>query len=271
MFKIIFLGTSAAVPTAQRSLPAILVKHEGQRFLVDCGEGTQLRLLQAGESFKIPHIFLTHDHLDHILGLGGLFFSISLLRMEPTPRIKIYGGRTTLSRVKSLAAMIRSAKTGQAHVQLEYVKASPGIVFESDKLAITAFSTSHRKRRPSFGYIFQTKQTGIKAVFMGDTRYTFFLAKATNEADCLVSEANFAADETDLAGKVGHLTAAQAARIATEAGAKCLMLNHVSRKYADNPEKILAEAKAIFPNTLLPNDLDCFEITHHGVRHVQQT
>ena len=83
MFEIVFLGTSASIPTPGRSLPATLVKHQGQRFLVDCGEGTQLRLMQANESLKIPHIFLTHDYLDHALGLGGLLFSVSLRRMKP--------------------------------------------------------------------------------------------------------------------------------------------------------------------------------------------
>ena len=108
MIELSFLGTSAAIPTATRSHLATLVKHEGQCFLVDCGEGAQLRLMQARESLRIPYIFLTHDHLDHILGLGGLFLSLSLLRMQPTPHVTIYGGGATLERARILASMIRS-------------------------------------------------------------------------------------------------------------------------------------------------------------------
>jgi len=264
MFEIIFLGTSASIPTPSRSLPAILVKHHGKRFLVDCGEGTQLRLMQAKESLKIPHIFLTHDHLDHVLGLGGLLFSVSLRRMKPVPHVKIYGGSSTLDRARTLATMIRSSEQ-QAHVELNYVKVSTGTVFESERLVVTAFPTNHRER-PCFGYIFQSKGTkGVKIVFTGDTGYMDSLIQVAKDADCLVAEATFASDRDALASKVGHLTAVQAARIAAEAGVKCLMLNHVSRTYANALEKVLAEAQAVFPNTMLPNDLDRFQINRNGV------
>ncbi len=265
MFEITFLGTAASIPTATRSLPAILVKHEGQRFLVDCGEGTQLRLMQAGESLKILHIFLTHDHLDHILGLGGLLFSLSLRRMEPPPQVAVYGGSTTLERAQTLATMTRSSSGREAHLELDFCEISPGIILETNQLKVTAFSTSHREQHPSFGYIFESKgRKRVKLAFTGDTRYTASLVDAANGADCLVSEANFVSDKEELANQVGHLTAAQAARIAAEAGVKCLMLNHVSREYADAPDKVLSEARAIFPNTSLPNDLDTFQISQSG-------
>jgi len=268
MIELVFLGTSASIPTPTRSLPAILIKHQGQRFLVDCGEGTQLRLMQAGEGLKIPHIFLTHDHLDHVLGLGGLLFSLSLRHMKPAPHITTYGGSTTLDRVRTLATMIRSSERGKAHIQLDCIEVSPGIVFESDWLTVTAFLTNHRER-PCFGYIFQSKgKKGVKVVFTGDTGYMDSLIEVARRADCLVSEANFASDKEAKASKVGHLTAAQAARIAAEARVKCLMLNHVSRAYADDLEKVLSEAKAIFPNTLLPSDLDRFQVGQEGARRV---
>lgn len=267
MIEFVFLGTSASIPTPTRSLPAILVKHQGQRFLVDCGEGTQLRLMQAGESLKIPHIFLTHDHLDHVLGLGGLLFSLSLRRMEPAPHITIYGGSTTLDRARTLAAMIRSSEKSKAHVELSYVEVSPGIVFESARLTVTAFQTNHREW-PCFGYIFQSKgKNGVKVVFTGDTGYMDSLIEVARGADCLVSEANFASDKEAIASQVGHLTAAQAARIAAKAEVKCLMLNHVSREYADDLERVLTEARILFPNTLLPGDLDRFQVNQNDVCH----
>src|SRR2546423_15587489 len=79
MFDLIFLGTAASTPSAERGLPAALVGAGSARFLIDCGEGTQRQLLRAGSGFRrIGHVLLTHAHLDHVLGLGGLI---------PTPRL----------------------------------------------------------------------------------------------------------------------------------------------------------------------------------------
>ena len=73
MFEILFLGTSASAPSAKRGLPAQIITHDEYRFLIDCGEGTQRQILQAGVGFRhLTRILLTHGHLDHILGLGGL-------------------------------------------------------------------------------------------------------------------------------------------------------------------------------------------------------
>lgn len=268
MFEITFLGTSSSIPTSTRSLPSILARHQGQRFLIDCGEGTQLRLMQAGQSLKIPHIFLTHDHLDHVLGLGGLLFSLSLRRMKPIPHVTIYGGGTTLDRARTLTNMIRSSEKGKAYVELTFIEIVPGVVFEDDRLAVTAFPTNHRER-PCFGYVFKSEgRKGAKVVFTGDTGYMDSLVEVADEADCLVCEATFASDEEVLANKVGHLTAGQAAGIAAKANVKCLMLNHVSRAYANEPELLLPEAKSLFPNTLLPSDLDRFQISRERVIRV---
>ena len=73
MFDLVFLGTAAAAPTADRGSPALLVGRGPSRFLVDCGEGTQRQLLRAGLGFRgLGHVLLTHAHLDHVGGLPGL-------------------------------------------------------------------------------------------------------------------------------------------------------------------------------------------------------
>jgi len=224
--------------------------------------------MQARKSLDIAHIFLTHDHLDHLLGLGGLFLSLSLRRANPVPHVAIHGGNTALDRAQTLAAMIRSSGTGKALLKLDYAEVAPGTVYETGELAVTAFPTNHRER-PCFGYVFQSKgRDRLKIVFTGDTGYMDSLVEVAQGADCLVSEANFATEKQDTAIRVGHLTSVQAAEIAVKAGVKCLMLNHVSREYADSLDRILAEAKAIFSHTLLPSDLDSFQISSHGVYHV---
>jgi ribonuclease Z len=70
--RVTFLGTSGAIPTVQRNPSAIHVEREGERFLFDCGEGTQRQMMRYGAGFDIEHVFLTHLHGDHVLGLPGL-------------------------------------------------------------------------------------------------------------------------------------------------------------------------------------------------------
>ncbi|MFN2281602.1 MAG: MBL fold metallo-hydrolase, partial [Anaerolineales bacterium] len=73
MFEIVFLGTSASAPSVKRGLTSQVVLHGEHRFLIDAGEGTQRQVLTSGLGFKrLDRILLTHGHLDHILGLGGL-------------------------------------------------------------------------------------------------------------------------------------------------------------------------------------------------------
>ena len=73
MFELTFLGTSASAPSIQRSLPSLMIRYAENRFLVDCGEGTQRQILTSGLGFRsLNKILLTHGHLDHILGVAGL-------------------------------------------------------------------------------------------------------------------------------------------------------------------------------------------------------
>ena len=91
MFEIVFLGTSASAPSIHRGLPAQAVLAGEHRFLIDCGEGTQRQILRSGIGFKrLSNILLTHAHLDHILGLGGLLSTFA--RWENIEKVDIYGG-----------------------------------------------------------------------------------------------------------------------------------------------------------------------------------
>ena len=99
--EVIFLGTSASIPTRDRSLPAVAVKREGEVLLFDCGEGVQRQMIIAKVGFnRKMKILLTHMHGDHILGLPGILQTMSLLgRGKP---LQIYGPTGVKAFVESI-------------------------------------------------------------------------------------------------------------------------------------------------------------------------
>ena len=154
MFEILFLGTSASAPSAKRGLSAQIVKHDEYRFLIDCGEGTQRQILQSGTGFKnLTRILLTHGHLDHILGLGGLLSTF--LRWEAVEELNIFGGRSTLDRVHNLLYDV-VLRGNPPPMPLRMNEIKPGMFFETDDFTISAFSVTHRGP-DCLGYVFEGK------------------------------------------------------------------------------------------------------------------
>src|SRR6476659_11345015 len=89
---VVFLGTSGSAPTASRAPSATLIRRGGERVLVDCGEGTQRQLLRSDVGLvDLEHVFLTHFHADHYLGLPGMLKTFAL-RGRELP-LTVYGPR----------------------------------------------------------------------------------------------------------------------------------------------------------------------------------
>ena len=152
MFELVFLGTSASAPSIQRGLPAQIVKHNEHRFLVDCGEGTQRQILQSGLGFrKLNRLLVTHGHLDHILGIGGLVSTY--LRWEAIDKLDIYAGQNALERIDDLLfrVVIRGAK---APFPINLIPITSGIIIEENDFTIEAFPVNHRGP-DCYGFIFQ--------------------------------------------------------------------------------------------------------------------
>ncbi len=152
MFEIVFLGTSASAPSIHRGLSAQVVMAKNQRFLIDCGEGTQRQLLQSGIGFKrLNRILITHGHLDHILGLAGLMSTF--MRWESLDYLEVWGGRFALDRVQDLifGVVLRGA---QPPMPLHLIDVKPGPLIEDPDFTVSAFPVVHRGR-DCFGYVFQ--------------------------------------------------------------------------------------------------------------------
>ncbi len=154
MFEIVFLGTSASAPSIHRGLPAQVILAGEHRFLVDCGEGTQRQILRSGVGFKrLNRILLTHSHLDHILGLGGLISTF--VHWESMDEIEIYGGKATLDRVQALLYGV-VLDYDRIPIRLHLVDIQPGLLLDAKDFTVTAFPVTHRGSG-NFGYIFQEK------------------------------------------------------------------------------------------------------------------
>lgn len=97
--KLIFLGTGGTMPTAERALPAVALKRDGELLLFDSGEGAQRQMIRAGLSLmKLKAIFITHFHGDHFLGLAGLVQTMALGDRED--RLEIYGPPGSEEKIK---------------------------------------------------------------------------------------------------------------------------------------------------------------------------
>lgn len=150
--RLTFLGTSAGTPTVERNVTALAVALDDQRdwYLVDCGEGTQQRLLKCRYTLSnLKAIFITHVHGDHMFGLPGLITSASMQgRTEP---LTICAPEHVESFVTHSLAC---AAVSQLPFELRFVRSdSPDFVYGDNLFAVTAHELSHRV--PCFAYRFE--------------------------------------------------------------------------------------------------------------------
>ncbi len=294
MLSITFLGTSASIPTIDRNVAGLAVQREGETILFDCGEGSQRQMMRYGVGFTFREIFFTHYHADHMLGVTGLLRTLGLQdRSMPVMLYGPKGAQRVLGAAISLGiernkfpVEILEVKPGDRLGRDDY----DVVVFETDHRADTVgfalveharlgrFNPARARELgipegPLWGALHRGKaitlpdgrsiapsdlvgapRRGRSLVYTGDTRPHLAVVEAAREADLLVHEATFGGDEQERAKETGHSTAAEAARVAAEAGARRLVLTHISSRYNRDTAELLAEAKAVFPQTIIARD-----------------
>jgi ribonuclease Z len=289
-----FLGTGAACPSVERNVSGLALSREGETLLLDCGEGTQRQMMRYGVGFSFREIFFTHYHADHMLGLTGLLRTMGLQdRTAPVtlygPRgaAKILGAALALGVERNRFPVdIVEVQAGDRLARAEYDM----VAFETEHRADTigwAMVEHERLGRfdperaralgipegPLWGRIHKGQpvtlesgrvvepaelvgptRAGRTVVYSGDTRPCLSVITASRGADLLIHEATFGTDEQVRAGETGHSTAAEAARVAEQAGVRRLILTHISPRYTRDAPDLLAESRAVFPEVTIARD-----------------
>ena len=288
-----FLGTSAAAPTADRGLPAVAIKREGEVVLMDCGEGVQRRVLS--ESLGLGSdmtVLITHLHGDHVTGLLGLLQTMSLAqRRKP---LNVVGPEKLLKWLEVTAQLLHIGLT----FPISFSAAKPGVVLRTAGFRIRAATAAHSVEafsylveelgRPGVFYPAKAKSLGVpegklwsrlqkgrsitiggkriepyevtgpprpgrKIGYSGDTRPSARLARFFSGCDLLIFDSTFRDSDREKAIERRHSTSLEAAELASKAKVRQLALTHFSARYT-TVSGLVREARRVFPNTIAASD-----------------
>jgi len=264
MVQVTFLGTGAAFSNRRRTNVALLVnEQEGDtdvvtNFLIECGPTILYQLEQAGSAVaQIDHLFISHRHGDHFLGLP-MFLLLRSFSGVSKPLVihasgdVIQAGQTLMSLVfpefdrrLEHVAWVETPTDRRTQISL------------GSSLQFSTLPTVHSRHVKSLALRLDFA-SGRSLVYTGDTAFNERLVELAQGCDLLVHEANFSATlepevQPDCYG--GHSTAHQAGRIAAIAGCKILALVHLSPAYAGREGEVRAEAMRAFDGpVIIPSD-----------------
>jgi ribonuclease Z len=304
MRELVVLGTASQVPTRTRNHNGYFLRWDEEGLLFDPGEGTQRQMLLAGVAASdITRICVTHFHGDHCFGLPGVLSRIALDgAAHPVHCHYPASGRELFSRLRWLrpddAALflreepadgVRAVLADGPFGTLEAVRLDHGIESYGYRLSEPAGRRMLPDRLAALGVAgpavgelqkagrleigsrtvtldqVSTERPGLVAAFVMDTRLCDGVHALAAGADLLIIESTFLDADAALAAEFGHLTAAQAARVAAESGVRTLVLTHFSQRYQD-PAQFEHEARQHFGGELyVARDLDRIPVPKYVV------
>lgn len=289
MLDITLLGCGGTMPLPKRWLTSLYVQYKGRGLLIDCGEGTQIAMKEAGcSAHNIDMILLTHFHGDHVMGLPGILMSMGMSgRTEP---VTIVGPQNLLEVVSGLciAAGIPFEVQTVELTKPEYRFPFPG----DDLFKIHAFTVKHsvntygysleleRRRRfdpemaaryhipvkywgrlqhnevirePGVTYtpemVLSEQRRGIKVTYCTDTRPCERIVEAARDADLAVFEGMYGSNDRLEAAKIKHHMIFSEA---AEMAAEANVKELWLTHYSPSethPEEFIGNARAVFPNS----------------------
>jgi len=152
MLAVTILGNNSAVPAFDRHPTSQVVTLDGDNYLVDCGEGTQIQMINYKiRRSKISHIFISHLHGDHYFGLAGLINTFNLLHHQQ--ELHVFGP-TPLKEIIEL--QLRVADTRIDYPLHFHTISNETTLMENEKLAVKCFRTNHRIE--CYGFVFTEKK-----------------------------------------------------------------------------------------------------------------
>ncbi len=291
--ELIVLGTASQAPTRRRNHNGYLLRWDDEGLLFDPGEGTQRQILRAGVPLSaVTRLCVTHFHGDHCLGVPGVLQRRSLDAV-PGPLHAYFPaeGQEFFSRLRYASAYAERSEVVEHPVTDDgVVLETPRFRLMARRLdhrvptvgwrleerdgvhLLTERLEARGVRGPAVGQLLREGRLDVDGdlvrledvseprrgqvfAFVMDTRRCAAAVELARGADLLVCEATFLDRDADLAHQYAHLTARSAAEIAREAGARRLVLTHLSQRYPD-PREHLAEAAAVFPDVVVVDDLD---------------
>jgi ribonuclease Z len=302
--ELVVLGTASQAPTRYRNHNGYLLRWDEEGILFDPGEGTQRQFLFAGvSSSAVTRICVTHFHGDHCLGLPGVLQRLSLDQVaHPVDVYYPAGGQAFYERLRHCALYNDTVEIRPHPVPGDGVVAEGAFTLSARRLDHRTETLGWRLvepdgrrmlpdrleaagiggpdvgrlqregslRTPDGGVVtlgeMSEPRPGQKFALVMDTRLCDAAFELAAGVDLLVCESTFLDRDRHLAEAYAHLTAAQAARIAAEAGAGHLVLTHFSQRYGD-PEEFRREAEAVFPAVTVAADLDRIQVPGRIRKH----
>jgi ribonuclease Z len=289
--NITFLGTTCMTPTKERNPISTFISYKNEGIMIDCGEGTQRQMKIAKlKPTKVTIILISHWHGDHVIGLPGLIQTLAASEYNRT--LHIYGPPGTKKRIKAmfeafvfdnkLDMEIHEIKPGVILKKSDFSISTMKLEHRIDCYGFRFVETDKRKIRMNTikklgipeGPLLGTLQDGKSITFKGkkispadttdivpgkiiaiiaDTILCNNCYRLAQDADLLVCEAAYASKLKDKAQKYFHLTARQAANIASQSNVKKLVLTHFSARYKNTLE-LQEDAEELFENVLCAED-----------------
>lgn len=214
------LGSGTCIPRLERAEPSYLLKVGRELLLLDCSVDAKQQMLRSGAHPKdISRILITHTHPDHSAGLAGLFWSYgaSLPHGRKTP-ITVYGPKGFRQYFKLIMEKIVRNKMPFGITVKEMGNSKARVSSTGGSFTIESKIINHMKKVRSIGYRITPK--GKVFVYSGDAEYSKNLVKLSRDADLLLL------DCAKVKPRADHLTPEECGILASQAGAKKVVLTH---------------------------------------------